>query len=154
MDIGSAGSLVVIADLEVAGGSVQGIGAERLCCTAVDADTEDIVGVADGVGEGLTNGNIANSGDDLITTGASLLDAHGKDTTGVVVQLAYWLRAGVVVNVDLTDDGTVAGIVGLLNSQRHRQLVVGAVGAPAAGVAFTQLRTAVLAVGRGDTASV
>lgn len=154
VNIRSAGALVVVADLEVAGGGIEGVCAERLCCTAIDADAEDIAGVANGIGERLSNRDITNRGDDFVATGASLLNTHGENTTRVVVELAYWLRADAVIDMNLANDGAVARVVGLLDSQRHRQFVVGVVRAPAARVAFTQLRTAMLAVGRGDTASV
>lgn len=154
VNIRSAGALVVVSNLEVAGGSIQRVGAEDLGSTSVNADAEDVAGVADGVGELLANWDVANGGDDLVATGASLLHAHSQDTTGAVVQLSNRLCADAVINVNLADDSSVARVVWLLNGQRHGELVVGGVGAPAAGVALAQLGTAVLAVGRGNTASV
>lgn len=154
VNIGSTAALVVVSNLEVAGGSIQRVGAENLGSTPVNADAEDIARVADGVGELLANWDVANGSDDLIATRASLLHAHSQHTTGAVVQLSHRLCADAVVNVNLADDSSVARVVRLLNGQRHGQLVVAVVWAPAAGVALSQLGAAVLAVGRGDAASV
>lgn len=154
VNIRSAWALVVVSNLEVAGGRIKRVGAKSLSCSAVDADTEDVAGIADCVGELLANGNIANLGHDFVAARASLFHAHSQVAVGVVVQLAHWLGANVVRDVDLANNSAIAWVVWLFHGERHRQLVVAGIGVPAAGAAFAQLRAAVLAVWCSDTAGV
>ncbi len=56
VDIRGGTSLVVVADLEVAGGPIELVGAEGLGSAAVQADLEHVVLIGDGVAELLATG--------------------------------------------------------------------------------------------------
>ena len=145
VDIGGGAGLVVVADLEVARGGVERVGAEGLGRVAVQADLEDVVLVRDGVAELGAQGHGADRGADLVAAGPGLLDAELDEAVAVDEQLGDGLAADAVVDVDLADDGAVAA----LDDQGGGQLVHRRVGVPAGRARLSQLGAAEVAVGRG-----
>lgn len=150
MHLHSAGALVIVASLEVGGGAVEVKGRQSLERLAIDADRELALLVADLIGEALADGDVVDV-EALLTAGTALLDAHLECSLGVVVELCHGLCGDGIVNVDLAD-ASFAPV--LCNLEIAKETVLVAFGAPFGGVALTQLRAAVLAVGSCDAARV
>ncbi len=147
--VGRSGALQIVARFEVALGSAEiGCGQGDEVAT-VETNYEICVLVANLIGKGLPDGDVADGIDDLPAR-PRLLYAH-CDGAGVgVVEFCYRFRRNGIVHVDLSNAGRSAG---LCDRQSGREPVDGAVRIPAAGVRLSKLGAAMVRVGSRHTAA-
>lgn len=146
VELGLALALVVVTSLEVAVGAVQLKGIECLERLAVDADRQNVLLVANLVGETLALGDVVNLGS-LLAAGTALLNTHAEATVGCVVKLGDGLVRDGVVDVNLSNTNLTVVLDSL---DVAKEPVDRTEGAPFGRAVFAKLGAAVLAVGRGD----
>ena len=117
MNFRRAASLIVVADFEVTFRSIQIKRRKSLRRLIIQAQRQDVVLVAENIGEFLADGDSPNIEENLVAACPGLFNTQCELTLGVVVKLTHGLGADALVDMNLADNGTVRTIVGLWHGQ-------------------------------------